>query len=281
MNENQFSIIVSNLMKPESPLQVGNSPGYFYTFLPEKLNLTSDYEVGLAEISLDHSWFNVQHEESISLETKSQSVLNQQEVEIKPGYYTDIKHLLDELNNAMKRIRSVDGALITKHPEFILSEKDKNKIILKLGSYANFGSNAFETCVPKISLKLGKLLGMNTDCLFNLYENFKLLEENTIEFPEDYDLFTIKSIDIFCDIVTPSISGNQLKSVIASIQVPRENNSNRIFMKFDEIYFHNLKYFEIDHILVYMNDQCGNEIKFNHSSVTNATLQFRKKFQNV
>ena len=89
----------------------GNSLANFTTRLPNAINLTGDWEVGLVEIQYPHNWYNVPEEESCrTFRVRCQSADNENgatagyDFLVPSGYYHRVQTLLNQIEEKANHV---------------------------------------------------------------------------------------------------------------------------------------------------------------------------------
>ena len=79
-----------------------NTIGNYITKLPISVDLDGDWEVGLSEIIITKTWFNLFKNNALHLQTKKGTI--NESCSFPSACYMDIKHLLNEVQRCMDKI---------------------------------------------------------------------------------------------------------------------------------------------------------------------------------
>src|SRR5437868_10697403 len=96
-----FYVHLTNNKAFVSPIQSGNSASDFYNVYPNPINLTTDYEVALVELTFTKDWFNIRQEELIVLSAECGDITDQPAMILPPNNYDTIDHLLTDINDVI------------------------------------------------------------------------------------------------------------------------------------------------------------------------------------
>ena len=78
-----------------------NNAGHYYTKLPQTIDLSGDYEVGLSEIQFSKSYYNVEKGECW-IQFRATETAEQHQVEIPKGLFDTDEHFIYVLNTLIK-----------------------------------------------------------------------------------------------------------------------------------------------------------------------------------
>lgn len=90
-----------------------NTLSVFKTKLHENVSLSGDWECGLVELQFPKNWHNIGENESMEIGYVIDKKMYKRRVDIKPGYYSSIEELLEELN---ARTATVLGNFVMGEP---------------------------------------------------------------------------------------------------------------------------------------------------------------------
>ena len=219
------------------------------TKLPQEINLEGSWEVGIAEISYPHTWYNVSEEGEYWLhyEYKHRVV----RVTLEPGYYESPKSIVSALVEEFKKRYGKENLRI----RFLYMEFANKFKVQLAGGKKTFGKD------------LMKLLGI----LLSEYTS-----RGTYVTSREIDICQgTYSIFVYCDVIEPRIVGDIMTPLLITIPI-EGSHGDYIYKRFEKIHYHPLirKNFSDIHIAL-RNDQ-GDTLKFERGKVT-VTLHFRRR----
>ena len=132
-----------------------NTVPNFVTKLPEKLVLSSDWEVRLAEISYTKTWRNIRENQSIGVFTTGHHIHQNDEAVLSAGYYKNITELVEEINKIFKVFESFSYRKYIKRAPYIRYDRIVNRIYVIPG----ISNNSDEFIYPYLSEGLEEILG--------------------------------------------------------------------------------------------------------------------------
>ena len=282
MSDDFYIFLTSNVKNAGA--QQNNTISKFITNLPEKLELSEDYEVALADISYTKSWFNIDKPEEIVI-TDFYSTLISYKIILPPGIYNE-STVVKAINLLIKKHGIEDW--IFQNPELIYDEKI-NKIKIRFGYLNN----------PKIVMATGTVLPIFS---YNLSEKLGFIDNNSQKMDsKNYKKFcpftdggdrvpilysnlnpqinSIHSLYLYSDILNPRIVGNEKAPLLRKVEIPEDVDFGQdVFIKYQNLFYHPLNHFEIDNILIYMKDDKGKDVELKVGRVT-ISLHFRKTYK--
>ena len=132
-----------------------NTVANFVTKLPEKLVLSSDWEVGLAEISYTKTWYNIRENQSIGVFTSGHHIHQNDEAVLRAGYYKNIIELVEEINKLFNVFESVSYRKYIKRAPYIRYDRIVNPIYIIPG----IPTNSDQFIYPYLSEGFEDILG--------------------------------------------------------------------------------------------------------------------------
>jgi len=300
INDNSFNIhLLSNVESPFS--HRNNTVANYVTKLPEKIQLTSEWEVGLAEMSYTKSWFNIRENYSIEIFTTDGNQYTTDDAILKKGYYPTIEFLISKINERLKvyergafkndlerspslrydaifnRIYITNG-ITKKRDSFvypILAEDLELMLGLRNDSKVSFLSFFYNeennTAIDESSIKLNR----------NINYEQKSNEGNfTVEFESPYPVqFNISELHllVYCSIVQPVIVGNIQTNLLRQVEIPKGANfGEQCVLRYPQPFYYPIVSHEFDTIEIDIKDDVNERIPFDGGRST-VTLHFRKR----
>ena len=229
----------------------------FTTRLPNSINLTGDWEVGLVEIQYPHNWYNVPSKKryrSFTLRTKASNDPDGPEGEyqfwITEGYYDNIHLLLAEINR--------EGT------KAMLSSKNKLKLFYNPVN-RKIGLESDHPCRLIVAPHMRKLLGMEEASL----------TKNHWQGTQVVDMDAVDSLYIYCDVVEPRVVGDSHVPLLRI--VPVEGRHGELVTRiYENIHYVRLQQKNFQTIEVNISDRAGNKVPFEQGTLS-VTLHFRQR----
>lgn len=227
-----------------------NSPGHFFTDLPQNIELSDQYEVGLSEIQFINHFINLK-ECKVSVYNKESEL--EREVIIPPDSYANTSSLNKVLNKKLlpKDNTSRDGVTFKySHRSKLVSillPNEVGKVVISdnLKHALGFSTNTFE--------KKRKHVAENETCLQDDFRN----------------------IFVYSDIVRPRIVGDVMVPLLRT--VPTDiTSANDVHVIYEKPHYIPLSRFQFNTIEILLASKTGAEITFKKGP-TVVTLHIRRK----
>ena len=265
-----------------------NTVANYKTKLATNLKLEGEWRVGLASISYSHAW-------SVDADTASFHIEHFYWKEsFKHDVFQDDSFKLDL--NKFEDVISIINILNSKIEDY---EKEKKTIPLprfnidgltrRVEIKPTFENNTI--VMPKMSENLCKVLGFNTEALYNFidekhkfyrnewsslsikeqwkaFDTFKHKEPNPSEFSylaeNPYSLSpTFRTLYIYCDLVKHNFVGDSFTQLIRIVEVPTKSKfRDQISINYINIHYMPLQVKEFDSIEIHIKDDLGKTIPF-------------------
>jgi hypothetical protein len=160
MDEDNFYVTLSSADDASYRLFPSNTVGTFVNKLPERKQLTTDWEVALKQISFPRTWRNVKRDmEFVLTAIDRMSAKRQVKCILKAGVYTSAEELFQELNKGF-----LDGCTKFIWKQKPSMELDKGRLLIKVGIAAMTVRNQTETkdfrIAPLFDTELSAILGL-------------------------------------------------------------------------------------------------------------------------
>jgi hypothetical protein len=203
----KMKMVSSFYMTLPSNSTLTNTAAEFSANLPVNINLTGEWEVGLAEIIYGNTWFNINNKNSaitfVDTETKMKVTWRLAE-----GRYETIQGLLEAMQKAKKAFNNEKKQELLGNFEFIYMDNIKR-------------------CRLKVDTDKINDLKVHPDFLYMLgfgVDQLKTITNNSGEqkiislYPVDMSC-GLNHLYVYCDIVKPQIVGNLLAPLLQIVNV--------------------------------------------------------------
>ena len=235
----------------------GNSLANFTTQLPNAIDLTGDWEVGLVEIQYPHNWYNVPAEESCrTFRVRCRSGNSEDgptagyDFLIPAGYYHRVQTLLNQIEEKANHVlRSTNNIIQLKY------EKISRKVSME-------SSPCRLTLPPHIR----KMLGMTMVSSF---------ASNQLKADSVVDMDPVDSLYVYCDVVEPRVVGDSQVPLLRI--VPAEGDHGQLVTRiYENVHYVRLQKKNFQTIEINIRDRTGNIVPFEQGTL-NVTLHFRQR----
>ena len=234
-----------------------NTLADFTTRLPNNIDLTGDWEVGLVEIQYPHNWYNVsapKRNRSFTVRTRPADDPTGPLIEyvffISEGYYHSIHVLLNEITRRANESMRLSG----------------NKIsIFYNGVTRKVGMSSEQPCTLIVPPHIRTMIGM-TRASF---------DETHMKGDEVVDLDSVDSLYIYCDVVEPRVVGDSQVPLLRII--PVEGIFGELITRiYENVHYVRLQRKNFQTIEINIRDRSGNKVPFEQGTL-NVTLHFRQR----
>ena len=239
-----------------------NSATHFFTKLPQSVDLSGQYEVGLAEIQFTNNHFNVGERDVYLHYTSAQTNEATEEgrqlkimVVIPAGLYESNKTFIHGLNKACEIIPLFKG------------NKKRIKFYYNQATRKASMSMFEEGSTLNMSASLMTILG-NTTSTFKGAGHFMpnhWMNLNT----------AFKSVFVYCDLVSPRPVGDVMVPLLRTLP-PIDKKQETVHHIFEKPHYIPLSRFQFNTVEILLTTDTGKEILFNDGH-TIVTLHFRRR----
>lgn len=244
------------------------TPGHYYTRLATPLHVDpEEYEVGLAEISMPNTRYNVP-EFHVTYTDMTGAPPRAYRISMKAGHYKSIRHLITRLNRSIGKTMHISAEL----PQ---NKFAHNRVSGRVTCYAASGFQVeFED-------SLGILLGFGNSKTTKLaYERTgDIYKERSVTGMFEANVNRLsETLMIYSDIISPQFVGDHLVPMLRHLpHVPeRRGDSDVVQARFMHVHYVGLQRAVIESIEIYYADSTGNEPTF-QSGASVVKLHFRRK----
>jgi hypothetical protein len=245
MNNQQFTIVLpSNASMDIFP---DNRLSHFKVRLPQRIELTNDWECGLSEISFTKSWYNMPSGENITISNYPSDKLPI--IEVDAGNYNKAEDLISHINS---KIQSKWSDLLFEIPVLTVDAKG-------LLNYKKPGRIDRNTGIQlKFSSYLTEILGVEQERPINIHQKFT-------------------SLFVYCSIIDQVIIGHTRGPLLRVVNAHPEFPFGRhITETFEEPYYMQLSSKTFDEIEIYLRNDSGEAPYFNFGRVV-ISLHFKRQ----
>ena len=289
---NDFYIFLSSNIESEFSSQKHNSIGNFRTNLPYKIELSDEYQVAISDIGYTRSWYNIEEDEKMDIQTNSTTEKIQ--CILPAGYYKDRESLRKAINESIfKETYNVKSITV---PPYLLFDDTKQRFILVFGSAADtkikdyyyiYFSKYLSNLLGFVDEEIGIFNSVNFE-KFRI-QNISMNNKNKTRIAPYLcasnipQLQIINSIYVYSDLIKPVIVGNNRAQLMRHVEVPKGIDfKDNFFINFRDRFYHPLNHCEFDTINITLKDDKGKIIDFKEGCAT-ITLHFKKvdRFESI
>ena len=234
-----------------------NTMSDFTTRLPNNIELTRDWEVGLVEVQYPHNWYNVptsKRNRSFTLRSKAvtdpEGPIGAYSFFIPEGYYSSVELLLNEIaQNGNKAMLTTGNKIRLRY----------NPITRKV----RFSHD--HECTMTVPEHIRKMIGME-------WEYFTIGRMKTTQV---VDMDPIDSLFVYCDAAEPRVVGDSQVPLLRI--VPAEGDHGELVTRvYENVHYVRLQRKSFQTIEINIRDRTGNKVPFEQGTL-NVTLHFRQR----
>ena len=246
-------------------LPSNNSMGYypentlaqFTSRLPNVINLSGDWEVGLVEIQYPHNWFNVpigKRQRTFTLRSSATNDPNgglvRRSFFIRAGYYPHIYDLLSEIQQKTNESLADLG----------------NAIQLDYDAITHRISVSFsKPCSMSLPMHIRKMLGLTRGSWDATNPNGGVVS----------DLDPVDSLFVYCDVLEPRVVGDSQVPLLRIVPV-EGGNGELVTRIYENVHYVRLQRKTFQTIEINIRDHAGVNVPF-EAGTLNVTLHFRQR----
>ena len=235
-----------------------NTTTHFTTKLPQTVTLNEEYEVGVNEIQIPVSWYNVTENECWFKTSSAKifetghrgSELPRSIHVIKAGFYKKTEVLLQHMNDLITE-------LLPNRKKLVYFSKDnvskRVRILVKKGTLL-------------LSFALARLLGFEAQH-FSIGEYFS---DSVTDLAHKYH-----TVFVYTDLIRPRIFGDSMVPLLATIPVKAEHG-NMVSKRYNRIDYYPLQARTFSTVEIDLRTDTGDQIPFEFGRVI-VSLHFRKR----
>lgn len=238
-----------------------NSASHYFTKLPQAINLTGEYEVGLCEIQFSNTYFNVRDRDCYFRYVEPEKEEDREKptptmVIVPGGLYESNEYFIHTLNTLVSK--KLSNRPNGKHKVKFYYNKASKKVAVSV--YEDGG-------LLHMSSSLQRILGLNLQVLSGAgrYEGDFIMDLN-----EDF-----KSVYVYCDLVSARQVGDTMAPLLRI--VPMVDKKKEVVHRiFEKPHYIPLSRFQFNSTEILLMTDTGKTIAFGSGS-TIVTLHFRRK----
>lgn len=231
-----------------------NHAGHFFVKLPQTFDLSQQYEVGLVEVQIPNTYFNVLEGEAwiqyLPGKGKPPALWT-----VPPGLYASPDLVLNQLNNQVL-VMTKGGPV----PVRFLWERAANKVSFNLNE---------EGCEVIISDMLTELLRLPSSHASEV-ETSVVEGEPGVKMDSD-----LRNVFVYCDLVASRPVGDVMVPLLRAIPI-MDRGSTSVFRVYDKAHYVPLSRFSFDTVEVLLTTDRGKTIPFKRGTSV-LTLHFRTR----
>ena len=267
-----------------------NSASHFYTRLPQDVELNNDYEVGLSEIQLSNTYFNVEDKDCYlsylvpNLNETGQPATKEHTVTVKDNSLAVAYHRTttdSEYKEPTVKTVQIPGGLYDSNEFFIhqlntlckneLGAGDNGKVRVKF--YYNRATKKVsmtlyeKSGVITFSSSLQRILGFS---LHTFTGPGHFASEFIMDLNEDF-----KNVFVYSDLVSPRMVGDTMAPLLRIVPMS-ERKSQIVYRIYEKPHYVPLSRFQFNTTEILLTTDKGRPISFTSGS-TVVTLHFRRR----
>jgi hypothetical protein len=250
-----------------------NTLANYNTKLPQRIELTGEWEVGLSEIQFPISWYNLSNDEShlfVSSWTARDHETEHHWIDISPpgGHYDAPEMLIAQINYRLRDMSIPINFSFNSISRKVQITYDETK------TYAKF----------KMSIAMAELLGFewSDDGEYTYPDDDS--KEHIILKPRDgkyvctrvCDLYRgFYSLYVYCDICEPIIVGNLKVQLLRTVNLNRQSEQMMVSRIYQNVQYVPILRKSFETIEIDIRDDAGKAVSFERGKVI-VTLHFKK-----
>lgn len=230
-----------------------NHASHYITKLPQPIEVTADYEVGLSEILFSNTYFNLGPDEGW-FQFRPDGKSDQHHLMVSEGLYSSMEHLIKEMQ---QRVSEAVGKK-KQNDIKILYSKSSKKIYIRLVKRGG---------ALKISPKLREIFGLTQDFI---------LARAWIKSAHPVQLHKgTEGIFIYCDLVQPRPVGDVMVPLLRIVPAG-DRNTDVVHHIFEKPNYIPLSRFQFNTVEILLTNDIGTPLSFDLGK-TVVTLHFRRR----
>ena len=248
-----------------------NKTSEFTVQLPKSIDLEGSWEVGLAEIQYQNSWYNIDDINDHWIYYRQKLVSGV--AGIPAGFYQSPRHVVDQLLKDLKLDFNRELTKALNHPESLVTEPVKFRMDLQFNTYSQVATMEIDhrdndppNFRVTFSPALARVLGFSE----TVYEKPGVFRGSKI-----VNLNDVNAIYIYCDLVQPQIVGDILTPLLDVVAAKGKSGEN-ISRRYDHIHYRPILKKNFSSINISLRDDQGNKIRFRKGKVI-ITLRLRRQ----
>ena len=251
-----------------------NTLTHYFTQLPKTIDVTGDWEVGLAEIQYPHSWYNIMEPASIVITvpelsnfiddlsqltcsegynraceiSKENGLPMPSHITIQPGYYT-AKGLIQSINGGLQ------AASLHYRVHFVL-KRAQHKITIQFKT---------SDMVVQMSDIISELLGLEGTTFRETTTSTQVVDIN----------HGFCGLYVYCSVVEPQMVGDTSSPLLRVVPIKHEQMGRIVTQTYEKIFYYPLATKHFTSVEVDIREDTGVPVPFQRGKVV-VTLHFRK-----
>jgi hypothetical protein len=254
-----------------------NGPSHFYTQLPQTINLSSDYEVGLAEIQFPNSFLDVsgfsfwitlniqvpESEKHLATTANNEAVFTYINQAVRPKI--DIPSRVFETTEAF--VRHIDETMkLNFHRETFKPQEHRVRMAYLPASRQVVLQLKAPEVVVTLSPHLQTVLGFSTN-VFNQEGNYT--SDKVVDLNRAFE-----TVFVYCDLAQPRPVGDVLVPLLRSVPV-LDKKKPITFSVFDKPHYIPISRLQFNTVEILLTTDSGDKVPFTDGKAV-VTLHFRR-----
>ena len=248
-----------------------NTLTHYVTHLPQRIDLTGEWECGLAEVQYPHTWYNVTENDAWLFLNPVDAPHTYRRTQLSCGYYDDPLTLMYHVNKGLYTLRTS-----TTQAQMSYSSVTQ-KMTLHMTAITLFtiphpttaSMLGFRKPVASDSATASSSTTMDSRPSDSSYP-FHFEAEDVVNLTQGFD-----TLYVYTNIVESRIVGDTLAPLLRPLPISGRNG-DRVSARFTNVHYVPLLYSHFDSIEVDIRDDMGRRVPFEYGRVT-VTLHFRRR----
>ena len=270
-----------------------NTLAHYITDLPQRIDLTGEWECGLAEIQYPHTWYNIGVDDRYFFLNEHEPVSRIPSAKISAGYYKGPVTLMNHINKGLRRMSTektrakLSNSSITQKmtlhmtPSTDFTVPYHSALVRMLGFEPSVVSSPPAADVTRTDVypRLGGTdigLTASTSVVLPPEETpdgsytYRKEAENVVHMDQGFD-----TIYVYTDVVESRIVGDSLAPLLRALSVSGSHGAT-VSDRFTNIHYVPVLYSHFHSIEMDIRNDTGRHVPFEYGRVT-VTLHFRRR----
>ena len=248
-----------------------NTLTHYVTHLPQRIDLTGEWECGLAEIQYPHTWYNVTENDAWLFLNPVDAPHTYRRTQLSCGYYDDPLTLMYHVNKGLYTLRTsntqaqISYSSVTQKMTLHMTANT----LFTIPHPTTASMLGFRKPVASDSATASSSTTMDSNPSDSSYP-FHFEADDVVNLTHGFD-----TLYVYTNIVESRIVGDTLAPLLRPLPISGRNG-DRVSARFTNVHYVPLSYSHFDSIEVDIRDDMGRRVPFEYGRVT-VTLHFRRR----